>query len=177
MRARFESYLWWTILMNPVRKVYCKVKAELVLYIPRLQVRYSQTVCSIQPHLSISDHTRYEWGQHWRNSVQSNFWRHFNLIYESPLKVETKECDQFTRYNTEIQMYQASWKLAWCSECFSYEQMLYNLVTPLPLVFRKKPDPCCSDSQGIGSSMLFRNERNPWRTIPSSFPKTIAQSP
>lgn len=63
-------------------------------YIPRFQVSYPQTVCSIQSHFSIADHTRYKWGQHWRNSVQGHFWGHFNLTCKSPLKEEGKNGDQ-----------------------------------------------------------------------------------
>ena len=63
-------------------------------YIPRFQVSYPQTVCSIQSHFPITDHARYERGEHWRNSVQGHFWRHFNLPCKSPLKEEGKNDDQ-----------------------------------------------------------------------------------
>lgn len=63
-------------------------------YIPRFQVSYPQTVCSIQSHFPITDHARYERGEHWRNSVQGHFWRHFNLPCKLPLKEEGKNDDQ-----------------------------------------------------------------------------------
>ena len=63
-------------------------------YIPWFQVSYPQTVCSIQSHFPITDHARYEWREHWRNSVQGHFWRHFNLPCKSPLKEEGKNDDQ-----------------------------------------------------------------------------------
>ena len=56
---------------------------------PRYQVSYPQTVCSIQSHFPITDHARYERREHWRNSVQGHFWRHFNLPCKSPLELKS----------------------------------------------------------------------------------------
>lgn len=145
------------------KRLFIRWKLDWLSYIPRFQVSYPQTVCSIQSHFSIADHTRYKWGEHWRNSVQGHFWGHFNLTCKSPLEAEGKNVDQSIQkdYIHQASKNPAQYtevSLAWINTSFSC------LKQPLPMKSSRKES----------TPLLFRNRGNPWNPIPSSFPKLIS---